>query len=71
MEHRESARDTSREQVFIMKNQNIKAAVSLAITESGEIAFSKSDKVDDEIMKLFTLKMLAEIGLAPELFEED
>lgn len=54
-----------------MKNQNIKAAVSLAITESGEIAFSKSDKVDDEIMKLFTLKMLAEIGLAPELFEED
>ena len=53
-----------------MRDPNIKAAVSIVATKDGEIALSKSDEVDDELMKLFTARMLIELGITPESLEE-
>lgn len=54
-----------------MVDSNIKAAVTLVITNDDEIALSKSDKVDDEIMRLFAARMLIEIGITPESLKEE
>lgn len=53
-----------------MRDTNIKAAVTLVITNDGEIALSKSDEVNEEIMKLFTARMIMELGIKPESLEE-
>lgn len=49
-----------------MRDNNIKAAVTLVITEDGEIGLSKSEKVDKEIMELFSDRMLDELGIMQE-----
>lgn len=53
-----------------MRDTNIKAAVTLVITKDGEIALSKSNEVDDVIMRQFAARMLLELGITPESLEE-
>lgn len=54
-----------------MRDNNIKAAVSIVATKDGEIALSKSKEVDDEMMKLFAARMLWELGITPESLKEE
>ena len=53
----------------MMRDPNIKAAVTIVATKDGEIALSKSEEVDDKMMKLFALRILWELGISPESFE--
>lgn len=49
-----------------MRDPNIKAAVTLVITEDGEIGLAKSEKVDWEIMASFIWRMVDELGIIQE-----
>lgn len=53
-----------------MIDTNIKAAVTIVATKDGEIALSKSEEVDDEMMRLFAARILWELGITPESLEE-
>lgn len=53
-----------------MRDTNIKAAVTIVATKDGEIALSKSEEVDDEMMRLFAAMMLLKLGISPEVLAE-